>query len=150
MVCTTRKIDQNRRKGRSLISTNRINPQQWNISTKEAKEALEAQGLKVKQIKKIRCLKHQLCVSYWDEKGNVCSSFFSYRIFQRWQTEVEKLIYDCQSLKECIKLSHILQYEFNRYSYPRDMEDALAETIENRFLQLRATAREAIFLKILS
>ena len=95
-----RKLNQYRRKGRNLIASNKIKPEQWNISQTEAKEALKAKGYDVKQIKKIHCLKHQVCISYWDATGNICSSFFSYRIFARWQKEAEKLIYTCQTLRE--------------------------------------------------
>ncbi|MDF5726571.1 MAG: hypothetical protein PUP92_00675 [Rhizonema sp. PD38] len=146
MVRKTRKTRQYRRKGQSLISADKINPQQWNISAREAKEALKAQGYQVKQIKKIRCLRHQVCISYWDEKGNICSSFFSYRIFTRWQKEVDKLVNLCPSLKELVQLNGILQYEFDYYSYPREMEDALASSIENRLSELKATARQTVLL----
>ena len=144
IVHKTRKTRQYRRKGQSLISADKINPQQWNISPREAKEALLAKGYDVKQIKKISCLKHQVCISYWDVAGNVCSSFFSYRIFPRWQKEVEKLIYFCSSVKELVKLNAILHYEFDYYSYPREMEDALASAMENRLSELKATARQTV------
>jgi len=145
MVGRTHKKNQYRRKGQSLIAANKIKPEQWQISDTEAKEALKAEGWNVKEIKKIRCLKHQVCLSYWDEKGNVCSGFFSYRIFARWQTEVEKLISCCQTRKEWQILNHIMQYEFAYYPYLRDMEDALQSALENRICVLNATAREAVF-----
>ncbi len=93
MVSRTRKKTQYRRQGQSLIAANKIKPQLWHISDPEAKEALIVQGERVQKIKKIRRLKHQVCISYWNEQGGVCSSFFSYRIFARWQNEVKKLIY---------------------------------------------------------
>lgn len=55
-----RKINQYRRKGKNLITTNKIKPEQWNISEAETKEALKAKGYDVKQIKKIHRLKHQV------------------------------------------------------------------------------------------
>ena len=140
-----RKTNQYRRKGKSLIAANKIKPEQWQISNTEAKEALKAKGYKVKQIKKIHCLKHQVSISFWDTKGNICSSFFSYRIFARWQKEVEKLIYHCPNLKEWTKLNHIMHYEFAYYSYPSEIEDALNTALENRLSVLKATAQQAVF-----
>ncbi len=69
MVSWTRKKTQYRRKGQSLIAANKIKPQLWHISSAEAKEALIAQGERVQKIKKIHCLKHQVCISYWNEQG---------------------------------------------------------------------------------
>ncbi|KAF3885631.1 MULTISPECIES: hypothetical protein [Nostocales] len=120
-----------RRKGQSLIASNKIKPEEWEISNAEAKHALKAQGCKVKEIKKIRCLKHQVCISYWDEKGGVCSGFFSYRIFTKWQVEVEKLVNACQSLKEWVLLDRIMKYEFACYPYLKDMEDVLRNALKN-------------------
>jgi hypothetical protein len=89
-----------------------------------------------------------VCISYWDEKGNVCSGFFSYRIFTRWQIEVEKLIERCQTLKEWRHLNHIMQYEFAYYPYPRDMDNALHNALENRLCVLEETTQQAVFQDI--
>jgi hypothetical protein len=148
MVSRTRKKNQYRRKGQSLIAANKIKPEIWYISDAEAKEALNANGCKVKQIKKIHKLKHQICISYWDEKGNVCSGFFSYRIFARWQKEAEKLIECCQTLKEWAQLNHIMHYEFAYYSYLAEIEDALHIQLENRLIVLKATTLQAVFTDI--
>ncbi|MCM0594054.1 MAG: hypothetical protein HEQ35_04210 [Gloeotrichia echinulata IR180] len=145
MFRKSRKSNQYRRQGKNLISANKIKPDQWHISHAEAKEALKAKGYQVQQIKKIHCLKHQVCISYWDTKGNICSSFFSYRIFARWQQEVEKLIYNCQTLQDWTKLNHIMRYEFAYYNYLREMEDALHIALENRLCVLNATSRQAVF-----
>ncbi len=139
------KSNQYRRPGKNLISANKIKPYQWHISDAEAKEALQAKGYNVEQIKKIRCLKYQVCISYWDKKGNICSSFFSYRIFARWQKEVEKLIDDCQTLQDWTKLNHIMRYEFTYYYYLREIEYALHAALENRLCVLSITARQAVF-----
>ncbi|MEH2116644.1 hypothetical protein [Nostoc sp.] len=130
------KTNQYRRKGRNLIAINKIKPEQWHISDTEVKEALKAKGYDIKQIKKIHCLKHQVCISYWDAKGNICSSFFSYRIFARWQQEAEKLIYAYQTLKEWAKLNYVMKYEFAYYHYPSEMEDALYAILENQLYVL--------------
>ncbi|MEH2373393.1 hypothetical protein [Nostoc sp.] len=139
-----RKTNQYRRKGRNLIATNKIKPEQWYISNTEAKEALKAKGYDVKQIKKIHSLKHQVCISYWDAKGNICSSFFSYRIFARWQEEAQKLIYTCQTLKEWARLNYVMKYEFAYYHYPREMEDALHAILENHLCVLKVTALQVV------
>ncbi|MEH2292294.1 hypothetical protein [Nostoc sp.] len=139
-----RKINQYRRKGKNLITTNKIKPEQWNISEAETKEALKAKGYDVKQIKKIHRLKHQVCISYWDAKGNICSSFFSYRIFARWQEEAQKLIYTCQTLKEWAKLNYVMNYEFAYYHYPSQMEDALHAILENHLYVLKATVQQVV------
>ncbi|TVP63134.1 MAG: hypothetical protein EA343_08935 [Nodularia sp. (in: Bacteria)] len=148
MFRSLRKVKKYRRQGRNLIASNKIKPDQWNISDAEVKEALKVKGYDVKQIKKICCLKHQVCISYWDKKGNVCSSFFSYRIFARWQTDVEKLIYCCQTLKEWKKLNYVIQYEFAYYHYLSEIEDALSSALENRLYVLRATEELAVFSDI--
>ncbi|MEH2236311.1 hypothetical protein [Nostoc sp.] len=139
-----RKINQYRRKGKNLIATNKIKPEQWNISDTETKEALKVKGYDVKQIKKIHLLKHQVCISYWDAKGNICSSFFSYRIFARWQEEAEKLIYACQTLKEWAKLNYVMKYEFAYYHYPSEIEDALHAILENHLCVLKATVQQVV------
>lgn len=139
-----RKINQYRRKGKNLIATNKIKPEQWNISDAETKKALKVKGYDVKQIKKIHLLKHQVCISYWDVKGNICSSFFSYRIFARWQKEVEKLIYTCETLKEWAKLNYVMKYEFAYYHYPSEIEDTLHAILQNHLSVLKATIEQVV------
>lgn len=134
-----------RRQGKNLISAKKIQPEQWDISSAEAKAALQAKGYDVKEIKKIHCLKHQVSISYWDTKGNICSSFFSYRIFARWQKEVEKLIDNCQNLQEWTMLNHIMGYEFAYYHYLREIEYALHVALQNRLSVLNAIARQTVF-----
>ncbi len=132
-----RRGKQYRRQGKNLIATSKIKPEQWHISDTEVQESLQAQGYKVKQIKKINCLKHQVCISFWDDKGNVCSSFFSYRIFARWQKEVEKLVDSCQTLKELINLNHIIQLEFAYYHYPHKVESSIQSALESSLCALK-------------
>ncbi|GEM_PF-578674 len=147
MVGRTHKKSKYRRKGQSLIAAHKIKPEQWQISDTEAKEALKAEGWNVKEIKKIHCLKHQICISYWDQKGNVCSGFFSYRIFKRWQTEVEKLICCCQNPKEWHMLNHIMEYEFAYYPYLQSMEDTIVNALENRLRVLETTPQQAVLVQ---
>jgi hypothetical protein len=139
----SREINKYRRKGKNLISANKIKPQEWHIAEAEAKEALQGKGYDVKQIKKIHCLKYQVCISYWDNKGNICSSFFSYRIFTRWYEEVEKLIYNCENLKAWTRLNYIMGYEFVYYNYLSEIEYALYQSLENRLSELKTTEKQA-------
>lgn len=139
-----RGINQYRRKNKNLIAANKIKPEKWCISNNEAQVALNSQGYKVKQIKKISCLKHQVCISFWDIKGNICSSFFSYRIFLRWQKEVENLISTCQIFKEWQKLNYLLKYEFAYYQYSSAMEEELQAALEIRLKVLTTTAPQAV------
>ncbi|MCF2147757.1 hypothetical protein IQ276_015280 [Desmonostoc muscorum LEGE 12446] len=145
MFSQQRQIKKYRRKGRNFIAANKIKPEQWHISNSEAKEALKTKGYKIKQIKKIHCLKHQVCISYWDAAGNICSSFFSYRIFGRWQQEVEKLIYTCQTLKEWTKVNYVMKHELAYYNYPSKIEDALRAALENRLHVLKVTLEQAVY-----
>ncbi len=145
MFRSPRKVKKYRCSGRNLIASNKIKPDQWNISDAEVKEALKVKGYDVKQVKKIRCLKHQVCISYWDANDNVCCSFFSYRIFARWQTDVEKLIDSCPTLPEWKKLNHIIQYEFAYYHYLSEISDAISNALENRLYVLQATEQVAVF-----
>ncbi len=143
MARNTRKIRQYRRKGQSLISAKKISPENWHLSAEEIRQALQLLNITVKTVKKVHYLKHQVCISWWDEKGNVCSSFFSYRIFARWQAEVERLISACHSLKEFYKVILYIQYDLDYFPYPVEVSDAIAIALENRESQLRAAAREA-------
>ncbi len=136
MMSKTRKSPKPRPSGKSMIAPDKIQPQLWNLSHDEIAEALQAQGYQVKQIKKVCYLKYQISISYWDQQGDICSSFFSYRIFERWQGEVEKLIYRTENLREFANLNHRLQHEFKRYPYSQDMKDALQDTLENREYEL--------------
>lgn len=139
-----RKGRQYRHRGKNLIAANKIKPEQWQISDTEAKQALQATGYKIKQIKKINCLKYQICISFWDEKGNVCSSFFSYRIFETWYEEAEKLICSCQTLQDLAKLNYIMQYEFTCYYYHGNVEAQLQAALENRLSLLKTTTPQAV------
>ncbi|MEO1373480.1 MAG: hypothetical protein AAFW70_03960 [Cyanobacteria bacterium J06635_10] len=133
-----------RPRGKNLISSNRIKPDAWHISPTEVKVALKAAGFDVQEIKKIRLLKYQICISYWNHKGGVCSGFFSYRLFPTWHKVVEKLIENCPNLKGWGLLNHIMLREFKYYPYPVEMEDALHNALQNRLYVLKATARQAI------
>ena len=140
MARKTCKKSQYRRKGQSLISAKKISPENWHLSAEEIRQALELLNITVKTVKKVHYLKHQVCISWWDEKGKVCSSFFSYRIFARWQAEVERLIWACHSLKEFYKVILYIQYDLDYFPYPVEVSDAIARALENRETELRVAA----------
>lgn len=131
-----------RPKGQSLTAAGKIKPQQWNLSKDEAAEALRAIGIPVKEIKKIRCLRHQVCLSYWDEAGNVCSSFFSYRRFAQWQQSVEVLIGNCQSIPAWEQLGDIIEYDLLQFPYTVEMGNAIWDALKRHWYQLKAAATE--------
>jgi len=140
MARKIRKIRQYRPKGQSLISANKISPKNWHLSDKEISQALKPLGIMVKTIKKIHYLKHQVCISWRDKKGNVCSSFFSYRIFARWQAEVEQLINACHTLKEFYRIIGYIHYDLDYFPYPLEMSDAITIALENCECHLRIAA----------
>jgi hypothetical protein len=133
-----------RPRGKNLITSNRIKPEFWRISPTEAKVALRATGLDVKEIKKITLLKYKVCISYWNEEGGVCSGFFSYRIFPTWQREVEKLIETSPNFKRLQLLNHIIEREFKSFRYPMEMEDAIGNALQNRLCVLKAMAQQTV------
>ncbi len=122
---------------RSLIATRRIKPEILYISEVEAKAALKAKGHEVRQIKKIRLLKHQVCISYWNEQGGVCSGFFSYRIFNCWHRAVEELICGCLTIKAWQTFSWIMRSELNYYPYPVDISITLNHKLKRRLSELQ-------------
>lgn len=133
-----------RPKGKNLITSNKIKPDLWRISSTEAKETLKATGLDVKEIKKITLLKHKVCISYWNQEGGVCSGFFSYRIFPTWQKEVEKVIETSPNFKRLQLINHIMEREFKCYPYPVEMEDAIYNALQNRLCVLKAMAQQTV------
>ena len=145
MARKTRKVHKYRRRGKSLIASGKLNPIQWHkIPFGEIARALKDHaGLSVKEVKKVRHLKHQVCISYINTKGKICCSFFSYRIFESWQKAVERLIYACRSLKELYRLSRYIQYDLDYFPYPVEISDAIAFNLENRSSQLNAAIAQA-------
>mgnify|MGYP001793144734 FL=1 len=133
-----------RPRGKNLITSNRIKPDLWLLSSSEAKETLRATGLDVKKIKKITLLKHKVCISYWIESGGVCSGFFSYRIFPTWQREVEVLIEKSPNFKKLQLINHIMEREFKSYPYPTEMEDAIYNALQNRLCVLRTMSQQTV------
>jgi len=131
-------------RGKNLITSNKIRPELWSLSEKEVKIALKAAGCSVKAVKKIHVLKHQICISYWNHEGGVCSGFFSYRLFPNWQKEVERLIEECCDFQEWQLLNHLINREFSYFYYQTEMADAIHSALENRLCVLKAIARQAV------
>lgn len=125
-----------RLKSQSLIAAGKINPIQWDISKGDAAQALKNVGIPVKEVKKVHCLKHQVCVSYWDVEGKVCCSFFSYRIFDRWLEAVENAIEDCQTIAQWDSLSEIIEYELVQFNYPVKMANQIWDKLKKHWYQL--------------
>lgn len=132
---------QQSKKGQSLISAGKISPIKWNISKSEAEIALKQFGIPVLEIKRIKCLKHQVCVSYWNTDGKVCSSFFSYRIFEHWQKAVEEVIATCCTVEEWDNLGEIVEYELVKFWYPVEMANQIWDALRDRWYQIKATRR---------
>ena len=143
MTMTSKKCNKsaNRLKNQSLIAAGKISPIQWNISKSEAEIALKQFGIPVLEIKRVKCLKHQVCVSYWNTEGKVCSSFFSYRIFERWQKAVEELIVACCTVEEWDNLGEIVEYELVKFLYPVEMANQIWDGLRDRWYKIKATRR---------
>ncbi|MBD2183587.1 hypothetical protein [Aerosakkonema funiforme] len=136
------------RKSQSLIAAGKIKPIEWNISKEEAAQALSNFGVPVREVKKVTCLKHQVCVSYWDMDGKVCCSFFSYRIFARWQKAVEQLIQNCHTFGEWDRLGDVIQYDLLRFRYPVEMANKIWDMLKNRCYQIRTDLQMADALAV--
>jgi len=123
-------------KSQSLISANKIKPETWHLHEISVLKTLRARGYDVQRIKKITYLKHQICISYWNKKGGVCSGFFSYRIFEYWQSAVQQLVQNCNSLYEMHYLNQLIEFELTHYPYPIEMQALINQTIEAYTSQL--------------
>jgi hypothetical protein len=137
MIRNPHKIRPYRHRTRSLIATRRIKPEILYISEVEAKTTLRASGYGVKQIKKIRLLRHQVCISYWNEQGGVCSGFFSYRLFSCWEKAVEELIDGCSTLKAWQVLNWVMRSELTYYPYPVEISMSLSLSLQRRLSELQ-------------
>lgn len=130
-------------KGRSLIVVGKINPLKWLISKREAQKALKEFGVPIQEVKKIRCLRHQICISYWNINGKICCSFFSYRIFERWLNAVENLIDSCKSLGDWEDLGDRIEYELSKFFYPLTMANQIWQTLRTHWYRVQPILRIA-------
>lgn len=138
-----RKTRKTRQTGQSLTAAGKIHPEKWNISPQEAAFALKALGIPVKQVRKVCCLPHQVCVSYWNEQDKACSSFFSYRAFPTWQQAVEQAIATTQNIPQFEYLAQIVEYDLVQFPYPVEMADAIWDALKNHQYELLAAKRLA-------
>lgn len=130
-------------KGQSLITAGKINPLKWLISKREAEKALKEFGVPIQEVKKIRCLRHQICISYWNINGKICCSFFSYRIFERWLNAVENLIHDCKNLADWETLGDRIEYELSKFFYLPTMANQIWQSLRTHWYQLQLILRIA-------
>jgi hypothetical protein len=114
------------RQRRSLTTSGCLKPYCWQFSKEEVAIAL---NMPVERIVKVYPRPHQIIVVFLNEKGHKCSSFFSYRLFARWQREAIGAIASCRSEETLDPLAAIIQYELEHFPYPLDMADAIWDAL---------------------
>jgi len=133
----TKRLSQNthnsRRNRQSLTASGWFKPQCWQISKAEAAEALK---IAVNRIVKVYPKQHQVIVVYLNKKGQKCSSFFSYRLFARWQQETIAAIASCRNQQTLAPLEIIVQYDLEHFNYPVQSADAIWEALLNHIRQV--------------
>ncbi|MEG3873200.1 MULTISPECIES: hypothetical protein [unclassified Microcoleus] len=122
----------------SLTASGWLKPQRWQISKMEAAEALR---IPVNRIVKVYPKQHQVIVVYLNKKGQKCSSFFSYRLFARWQQEAIAAIASCRNQQILAPLEVIVQYDLEHFKYPVAIADAIWEALLNHIRHLNREQR---------
>ena len=122
-----------RRNRQSLTASGWLKPQCWQISKTEAAEALK---MPVNRIVKVYPKQHQVIVVYLNKKGQKCSSFFSYRLFARWEQETIAAIASCRNQQTLAPLEIIVQYDLEHFNYPVQSADAIWEALLNHIRQV--------------
>jgi hypothetical protein len=122
----------------SLTASSWLKPQRWQISKMEAAEALR---MPVNRIVKVYPKQHQVIVVYLNKKGQKCSSFFSYRLFARWQQEAIAAIASCRNQQILAPLEVIVQYDLEHFKYPVAIADAIWEALLNHIRHLNREQR---------
>ena len=122
----------------SLTASGWLKPQRWQISKMEAAEALR---MPVNRIVKVYPKQHQVIVVYLNKKGQKCSSFFSYRLFARWQQEAIATIASCRNQQTLAPLEIIVQYDLEHFKYPVAIADAIWEALLNHIRHLNREQR---------
>lgn len=107
-------------KPKSLTVLGWLRPKLWRLSKEEIAAVLK---IPVERVKNATCREHQVCLSWYNEQGVTCWSFFSYRLFKRWRDEVVALIRSWVNWDTWEKLVETIEYEFSRFCYPRQMSD---------------------------
>jgi hypothetical protein len=131
----TRKTSHTRQ---SLTASGWLKPQCWQISKKEAAEALR---MPVNRIVKVYPKQHQVIVVYLNKKGQKCSSFFSYRLFARWEQEAIAAIASCRNQQILAPLEVIVQYDLEHFKYPVAIADAIWEALLNHISRVTRELR---------
>jgi hypothetical protein len=121
------------RTAQSLTASGWLKPQRWQISKMEAAEALK---MHVNRIVKVYPKQHQVIVVYLNEKGQKCSSFFSYRLFARWEKEAIAAITSCRNQQTLAPLEAIVQYDLEHFKYPVQSADAIWDALRHRIRQI--------------
>ena len=134
----TRKTRKTSRTRQSLTASGWLKPQCWQISKTEAAEALR---MPVNRIVKVYPKQHQVIVVYLNKKGQKCSSFFSYRLFARWQQEAIAAIASCRNQQILAPLEVIVQYDLEHFKYPVAIADAIWEALLNHIRHLNRKQR---------
>jgi hypothetical protein len=122
-----------RKTRQSLTASGWLKPLCWQISKIEAAEALR---MPVNRIVKVYPKQHQVIVVYLNQKGQKCSSFFSYRLFARWEQEAIAAIASCRNQQTLAPLEIIVQYDLEHFKYPVAIADAIWETLLNHIRHL--------------
>ena len=122
----------------SLTASGWLKPQCWQISKTEAAEALR---MPVNRIVKVYPKQHQVIVVYLNKKGQKCSSFFSYRLFTRWQQEAIAAIASCRNQQILAPLEVIVQYDLEHFKYPVQSADAIWEALLNQISRVTRELR---------
>jgi hypothetical protein len=84
---------------------------------------------------------HQVIVVYLNKKGQKCSSFFSYRLFARWQQEAIAAIASCRNQQILAPLEVIVQYDLEHFKYPVAIADAIWEALLNHISRVTRELR---------
>ena len=134
----TRRTRKTRHTRQSLTASGWLKPQCWQISKREAAEALR---MRVNRIVKVYPKQHQVIVVYLNKKGQKCSSFFSYRLFARWQQEAIAAIASCRNQQILAPLEVIVQYDLEHFKYPVAIADAIWEALLNHIRHLNREQR---------
>ncbi|MBD0307197.1 MAG: hypothetical protein ICV80_03380 [Microcoleus sp. T1-bin1] len=95
----------------------------------------------VNRIVKVYPKQHQVIVVYLNKKGQKCSSFFSYRLFARWQQEAIAAIASCRNQQILAPLEVIVQYDLEQFKYPVAIADAIWEALLNHIRHLNREQR---------
>ncbi|MEG4013779.1 MULTISPECIES: hypothetical protein [unclassified Microcoleus] len=122
----TQKTHKASRTRQSLTASGWLKPQCWQISKIEAAEALR---MPVNRIVKVYPKQHQVIVVYLNQKGQKCSSFFSYRLFARWEQETIATIASCRNQQALAPLEVIVQYDLEHFKYPVQSADAIWDAL---------------------